>query len=143
MKEIVFEAGGMLRGSSAPALETYLRRQAGVHHASASYMSDTVTVGYDENVISKAAIGVLIEQCGYHCRGEIVPAHLCAPTPVIATEHRPPALAGEHTDHPAPTTGSVTPTPPAEHIGHTMPAAKTPTVGEAAQLAHAMGTAAA
>jgi Cu2+-exporting ATPase len=45
MKELVLEAGGLLRGSSAPALETFLRRHAGIHHAEANYMSDTVLWG--------------------------------------------------------------------------------------------------
>lgn len=53
VKEKVFEAGGLLRGSSGPALETFLRRQPGVHRAEASYMSETVTVAYDEDVVTE------------------------------------------------------------------------------------------
>jgi len=33
-----------------------LRRHVGIHHAEASTMSDTVTVGYDEAVISETEI---------------------------------------------------------------------------------------
>ncbi len=32
MKEVVLETRGLLRGSSGPALETFLRRAPGVHH---------------------------------------------------------------------------------------------------------------
>ena len=45
MKEVVLEAGGLLRGSSGPALQTYLQRQPGILHAEANYFSDSVTVG--------------------------------------------------------------------------------------------------
>ncbi len=81
MKESVFEAGGLLRGSSAPALESYLRRRPGIHRVEANYMSDTATVMYDENAVSEGEIRRLIEECGYHCRGEIRPRHICAPEP--------------------------------------------------------------
>src|SRR5215471_2455965 len=99
MKTVVLEASGLLRGSSAAALETFLRRHAAIHHAETNAMSDTVTVGYDETAISEAEIRRLIEQCGYHCRGEVLPRHVCAPGPGIATEPRPPALADVHAGH--------------------------------------------
>ena len=76
MKEVVLEAGGLLRGSSAPALQTFLSRQSGIHHVEANTFSDTVTVGYDEDTISDTRIRQLIEECGYHCRGEVYPRHM-------------------------------------------------------------------
>jgi Cu2+-exporting ATPase len=79
MREVVLEASGMLGGSAAPALEAFLRRQTGVHHAHASPVGGTVTVGYDETAISQVQIERLIEECGLHCRGEVVPRHICAP----------------------------------------------------------------
>jgi P-type Cu2+ transporter len=147
MREVVLEAGGLLRGSSGPALQTYLRRQPGIHHAEASYMSDTVTVGYDETVIAEADIQRLIEECGYHCRGEMLPKHLCAPEPDIAAEHRPPALSplGEHAGHTMDLTAPAAPQKTAprtgEHVGHAMPAAppkaQTPDEGAAPAGEHA------
>jgi hypothetical protein len=79
MTNVVLEAGGLVRGSSGPALETFLRRESGIHHAEANYLSDTVTVGYDEAVIAESKIRSLIEQCGYHCRGEVVPRPVVIP----------------------------------------------------------------
>ena len=117
MKEVVLEAGGMPRGSSAPALQTFLRRQPGIHHAEASAVSQTVTVGYDEAHITQTEIERLIEECGHHCRGEVVPAHLCAPAFGVAAEHRPPM-------------------PEPAHAGH---AVKASAVSGTAQLAHEMG----
>ncbi|MCL5998100.1 MAG: heavy metal translocating P-type ATPase, partial [Chloroflexi bacterium] len=158
MKEKVFEAGGLVRGSSGPALQTFLQRQRGIHHAEASYMSDTVTVGYDEAAISEDDIRHLIEECGYHCRGEVLPKHLCAPEAGAATEHRPPALspvddhaAHEHAGHAGMAhdahAGHAMPAAApkkdgaavVEHAGHAMPAEKQPVSGEMAHMAHEMG----
>ncbi len=99
MKEVVLEAGGLLRGSSGPALQTFLRRQAGIHHAEANYLNETVTVGYDEFRITQRQIEQLIERCGYHCRGEVVPAHLRSRSERLVPEHRPPTLESGHEAH--------------------------------------------
>ncbi|MHB0858995.1 MAG: heavy metal translocating P-type ATPase [Anaerolineae bacterium] len=151
MKTVVLESGGLVRGSSAPALETFLRRQPGIVNAEASYMTDTVTVVYDEAVISGARVGALIEECGYHCLGEVMPRHVCAPEPGVVTEHRPPALTTphEHATHAMPaehaehaTAGAIPrerEAPVMDHAGHTMPAGATPVTGEMAQLATEMG----
>ncbi|MEW6636972.1 MAG: HAD-IC family P-type ATPase, partial [Actinomycetota bacterium] len=109
MKEVVLEAGGLLRGSSGPALESFLLRHRGIHRAEASYMSETVTVEYDEAEISEEELYGLIEDCGCHCRGEVVPKHLYKPEPGVAVEHRPPALEEE-----APVSGE------AEQMAHEM-----------------------
>ena len=92
MRQVVLEAGGMLRGSSAPALETVLRRRAGVRSVEASYLSDTVTVMYDEDRVTEADLRGLIEECGYHCRGQVLPAHICAPGHDHTGSHHPPPL---------------------------------------------------
>ena len=52
MTSRVFEAGGLLRGSSAAGLERFLRRQAGVGDAEANPVSQTVTVRYDQAVLT-------------------------------------------------------------------------------------------
>ena len=158
MKEKVFEASGLVRGSSGPALQAFLGRQAGIHHAEASYMSDTVTVGYDENLISDADIQHLIEECGLHCRGESLPRHVCAtgpgaqaepgqPAPGALHDHAahmhaehadmsPDAHAGHMTAATPPMAGSAAAMP---HAGHAMPAGKQPVSGEMAHMAHEMG----
>ncbi|HLG06445.1 MAG TPA: heavy-metal-associated domain-containing protein, partial [Gemmatimonadales bacterium] len=79
MREAILEALGMLRGSTGPALQSFLMRQRGVHHAAANPAGDTVTVHYDEALVTKAELRRYIEQCGLHCRGEVVPRHLCSP----------------------------------------------------------------
>ena len=128
MTEVVLEAGGLLRGSSAPALETYLRRHRGIHHADASTLSQTVTVGFDEGVISEAEIRRLIERCGYHCAGRVMPRHVVAQ-----------AELGPGEPAPAPTTPATAPPAPVDHAGHAPPAGPPAPAGELAQMAHAMG----
>ena len=75
MRTVVLEAGGLLRGSYAPGLQHALARAPGVHHVEANAFSDSVTVHYDESISTQGALEQRIEECGYHCRGEVVPAH--------------------------------------------------------------------
>ncbi len=138
MRKIVLEAGGILRGSSAPALQTFLERQPGVHHAEANYLNETVTVGFDQSVTTQAEVERMIEACGYHCRGEVVPRHLCAPEPGVAADHRPPTLeppasngAAGHAGHAPPAHGA--------HVAPHGQAPASPASRPAAQLAHEMG----
>ena len=132
MKEVVLEAGGLLRGSSAPALQAFLSRQPGIHHVEANTMSDTVTVGYDEDTITEARIRQLIEECGYHCRGEVYPRHMVAnesDDQVERTIQGGDAVPAEHAGHDMHGVARA---------GHMMPAA--PAVsGEVVQMAHEMG----
>ena len=155
MKEEVFETRGLIHGSSGPALETFLRRQPGIHHAEASYMSETVTVGYNESVISEQAIRVLIERCGYHCRGEVVPSHLTNVESVTGdSTGRSDAHAGHltlpvreaHVGQP-PSPALPTITAPSDglealgtvaHAGHVVGGPALPST-EMAQMAHTMG----
>lgn len=65
MPTTVFEASGLLRGSSGAALETCLRRQPGIYSVAANPVSQTVTIGYDEAVIAEPAIRQMIE--GFGC----------------------------------------------------------------------------
>ena len=143
MKEVVLEAGGLLRGSSGPALETFLRRASWIHHAHASYLSQTVVVGFDETQISEAEVRRLVEQCGYHCRGEVMPRHVCAPDMEIVGAPRGAVAAmpgGEphaaHGGH-APAAQEGRPAPAHDMHAEHEPTSRKPS-GEMAQMSHAM-----
>ncbi len=138
MREIVLEAGGILRGSSAPALQTFLERQPGVHHAEANYLNETVTVGFDEAVTTQAEVERLIEECGYHCRGEVVPRHLCTPGRGVAVDDRPPILEPPASDATAAHAGHAG-SPHTEHAAPPGRAPTSPASHPTAQLAHEMG----
>ncbi len=117
MQEIVLEAGGLLHGSAGPALQAFLRRQPGIHHVAVNPVSGTLTVGYDETVILEIELQRLIGECGYHCRGQVLPKHLCAPEPA-ATAPSPVAPV---------------------HAAHGPPARSGVPGGEMSQMAHEMG----
>ena len=111
-REVVLEAGGLLRGSSAPALQTVLRRLPGVERVEANYLSDSVTVAFDESLVSQELIERTIRECGYHCRGERVPAHLCAP----AAEPGTTTANADHSTH----VSSAAPQSEMAHMAHEM-----------------------
>jgi len=145
--DTVFEAGGLLRASSAPALQDFLRRQAGIRDAEANPVSQTVTVDYDDQALTADDVRALIERFGCSCGGELVPCHLCQgeqPAVIGATVPHGVTHAAE-SGHPGhamadPTASAMSMAPPAEHAGHAMgPAAAAPAAGEMAQMAHAMG----
>ena len=144
----VFEAGGLLRASSAAGLADYLQRQHGIRAAEANPVSQTVTVHYDETALTADDVRALIERFGCSCGGEVVPCHLCRDEqPAVIGSTVPhgtlQAPSVEHSGHataaPAP---AITPAAARdEHAGHAMatPAAGAPVQGEMAQTAHAMG----
>ena len=127
MTSRIFEAGGLMRASSAAGLEDFLQRQPGVEHAEANPVSQTVTVGYDEAALTADDVRALIERFGCSCGGEVVPCHLC--------RDEQPAVIGSTVPH-----GAMH-APADEHAGHAMPApaAGAPAQGEMAQMAHEMG----
>ncbi|MFP5343954.1 MAG: heavy metal translocating P-type ATPase [Candidatus Limnocylindria bacterium] len=152
----VFEAGGLLRASSAAGLEAYLRREPGIEAAEANPVSQTVAIRFDETVLSADDVRALIERFGCRCGGEIVPCHLCRdeqPAVVGSTvPHGAHAARDEHAGHamatptaaPAlagPPGAPAAPTAREDHAGHAPagPATGTPVQGEMAQMAHAMG----
>ena len=81
MKTATIEVGDLLSPLSASGVQKHLQGLPGVHHADVSYVSQSATVHFDERRISPEALRAAIIECGYHCRGELVPAHVCAPVP--------------------------------------------------------------
>jgi len=138
MTQSVFEASGLLRATSAVALQDFLRRQRGIRDAEANPVSQTVTVHYDESALTPDEVRALIEEFGCGCGGEIVPCHLC--------RDEQPAVIGSTVPHGA-EHAPAAPARPAEHAGHAehtalataTPAGAAPAKGDTAQMAHAMG----
>ncbi|RTM14196.1 MAG: heavy metal translocating P-type ATPase [Bradyrhizobiaceae bacterium] len=79
MKTATLDVGGMLSMLDYQGVEKQLGRIAGVRRATASIASNSATVEYDETVTSLAALKDKINECGFHCTGEIVPKHVCEP----------------------------------------------------------------
>src|SRR6516225_8667681 len=140
MKTATLDVDGMLSMLDYQAVEKQLSRIPGVQRATASIASSSATVEYDEAVTSVARLKDKINECGFHCTGQIVPKHICEPHPGHVDEH------GMQVDHGAPMKHLAPRAPghPAHehHAAHTpvgARAAETPAVPMSQDLAHEMG----
>ena len=113
MKTTTLDVSGMLSMLDYQGVEKQLGRLPGVHHATASIASNSVTVEYDETVTSVAELKGKIDECGFHCTGQIMPKHVCEP-------HSGHALnQGMHAGHTAAMTPADSrPRAPAGHDAH-------------------------
>ena len=79
MKTSTIEVGELVSTLSAVGVHRQLSTLPGVHHADVNYVAGSATVHYDEAKITLDAIRQRVVDCGYHCRGELAPAHVCEP----------------------------------------------------------------
>jgi Cu2+-exporting ATPase len=77
MKTASLEVKGLFEGLDHLGVEKRIAALRGVHRAEANPASGTVTVHYDPGVTSEALLRDGVRDCGYHCRGEMVPTHVC------------------------------------------------------------------
>ena len=94
MRTSTIEVGELVSTLSAAGVERQLSTLPGVHHADVNYVAGSATVHYDESLTTLEAIRQRVTDCGYHCRGELVPTHVCDPA-----GHE--AAADVHTGHAA------------------------------------------
>lgn len=71
------DVGGLLQVLDAQLVAGQLRKLPGVHRADVNYASGSATVHFDPGAITIADIERSIRDCGYHCGGEVLPAHIC------------------------------------------------------------------
>jgi len=74
-----FEVGGLVSSMSARGVEKQLLRGPGVAAAQVNAVAGSASVTFDTERTSPETIRRAIEDCGYHCGGESVPRHVCAP----------------------------------------------------------------
>ena len=96
MKTATLDAGGMLSMLDYQAVEKQLGRMPGVQRATASIASNSATVEYNETITSVAALKDKINECGFHCTGQIMPKHVCEPRPGMPAAAQPPAAPMAH-----------------------------------------------
>lgn len=114
MKKVVIEVAGLLSVLSAMGVAKRLSQLPGVKKAEVNYVAGSAIVVYDETVTHLRTIKAEIHECGYHCRGEIMPKHVCIP-------EDPPeeiVLPGTRPSEDESTAGH------AKHAGHTVSAHK-------------------
>jgi Cu2+-exporting ATPase len=96
MKKRVIEVGGMISALSARGVEKRLAHLPGIRRAEVNYVSGSATVEYDDQVVDLRRIKAEIDDCGYHCSGEMLPNHMCIPEDPPAAAM---ALPADHMDH--------------------------------------------
>jgi Cu2+-exporting ATPase len=79
MKTSTVEVGELVSSLSAAGVQRQVAALPGVHHVDVNYVAGSATVHYDETKTSLEDIRRRIVECGYHCRGEMLPAHVCPP----------------------------------------------------------------
>jgi Cu2+-exporting ATPase len=72
------EVGGLLQVLDGELVARQLAGLPGVHSANVNYVSGSATLSFDAERTSLADIEERIRECGYHCGGEVLPAHVCA-----------------------------------------------------------------
>ncbi|MDP3750723.1 MAG: heavy metal translocating P-type ATPase [Polaromonas sp.] len=77
MKTSTIEVAELISTLSAVGVERQLGTLAGVHHADVNYVAGSATVHYDETKVTLEAIRKRVNDCGFHCRGELLPTHVC------------------------------------------------------------------
>lgn len=116
----VIETAGLYRASSKAVVEAALSRRPGVLSVEANPVAQTANVSYDPGRTTVAEIAAWVRDCGYHCRGQSVPEHVCDPLmePVAAAvEGQPPISRPEPARSPAGAPRAARPGTGTDHAG--------------------------
>ncbi len=115
----VLDVRGLNWASQQSTVTAVLGRRPGVLDVEANPVAQTATVVFDPARTSLAELRDWVEECGLHCAGRSVPAHVCDP---MAEPHPPPPAAPAPTP-PSPPPPAPAPAPPPApapeaHAGH-------------------------
>ena len=77
MQTTTLEVRGLFEELDHLGLEKQLLKAPGVTAALANPASESVTVDFDEKVVSEDSLRKLVADCGFHCRGTPVPRDVC------------------------------------------------------------------
>jgi P-type Cu2+ transporter len=88
----ILHVGELHYASEKAVVERVLANRTGVAHVDANPVAQTATVEYDPATTSVEALQQWVEDCGYHCAGRSVPAHVCDPL----ADEEPLAPAHDH-----------------------------------------------
>jgi Cu2+-exporting ATPase len=79
MMSTTVEVSGLVSVLSADGVRKKLEQIPGVHHAEVNYVAQSASVHFDPARTDVESLRQQVIACGYHCRGEMLPDHLCAP----------------------------------------------------------------
>jgi Cu2+-exporting ATPase len=101
VQTITLEVRGLFEELDHLGIEKQLAKLPGVVQVGANPASETITVEYDETLISADDLRQAIKACGFGCRGECAPRHVCRPNSTIVApgDPRAPSQTGRHHDH--------------------------------------------
>ena len=146
MATTILEVGGMLSILDPQGVEKQLKRMPGVYVVTVNITAGTAAIKYDETVTNAEALRAKIIECGFHCRGEVLPNHVCAPSGEAALRKIGHGTHAQHMSHAAQTahasghTGHAETTAPRlsePHLAHARPVAPSPAMSH--DMAHEMG----
>ena len=122
MTTATVEVSGLVSVLSAEGVRKKLEQMPGVHHADVNYVAQSATVHFDPARTSVEALRKQVVDCGYHCRGELVPEHVCGEAPVQHADGGRAANHAAHGTHGAPdkAAGASHAATGAAHAGHAM-----------------------
>jgi Cu2+-exporting ATPase len=132
IRTTTIEVGGLLSALSALGVQKQLARLHGVEKAEVNYVAGSATVTFDEALTDLNAIKAKVHECGYHCRGAVLPKHVCAPEDPPAEA---PAMAPAHDRRHRHAGEATVATQRAEAVPHDHTAA----AAKADAMAHEMG----
>jgi Cu2+-exporting ATPase len=120
-------------------VEKRLRAVPGVTEVVMNPGGETATLAYDESRTDAEAIRRAIQDCGFHCRGETVPRHVCVPDSTAVPPSHPRAPAAMHDGHEHRAHMRLVAAPPTAHAGHDAAAAAPRPAPAHDMMAHEMG----
>ncbi|GKQ36033.1 cation-translocating P-type ATPase [Streptomyces sp. A012304] len=110
----VLDVRGLNWASQQSTVTAVLGRRPGVLDVEANPVAQTATVVFDPRRTSLAELRDWVQECGLHCAGQSVPAHVCdpmaepdPPAPTATAPSAPPP--GAHADHATTQPGKTTP----------------------------------
>ena len=134
----VLDVRGLQWASEQNVVAAVLGRRPGVLEVEVNPVAQTATVVFDPARTSLAELRGWVTDCGYHCAGQSVPAHLCDPMaepspPGPVAMAPPPGPQSQDGAAPSPHAGYHA--TPATHAGPIAPSGR-PAAGEAGRSPH-------
>ena len=112
---VVLDVRGLLWASEQNVVAARLGRQPGVLRLEVNPVAQAATVLFDPARTSVAELRRWVRECGYHCAGQSVPAHVCDPSTEPA---EPPDTAAQPGKAPTPERKATTSTGQGGHARH-------------------------
>lgn len=102
MKKTTLEVRDLFGMLDFAAVEKRLASLPGVADVAMNAGSTSATIKFDEALTNAERLAREIEACGFHCRGETVPRHLCLPGSTTVPPGHPRAPSGHMHGHAEP-----------------------------------------